>query len=527
MKKKFRYTILSFCLIFLLFSCDGSLNNFLDKFNGNLFLDTGMVKIDTTINTVFENEKVGETYNEETGDKTRKLGTGASQITILTNNKDKDAKTGSVTIGSEEGKKVVIKIEGNDSKYIDHIATGFTPPMTDAGYNQFTQEMADNLASPKKAEAYIEHLREPVAETKKKEAKGTFALTAVVAKQAAENVSDESLKNVLQSVADLADGALESKTLTQSDVLKAQLIVSIVTDATKIDNNTGADNTEVQKSIVNKASTLLQLSKQEAGNFDIASVIDLKSLLSGMKDSSSEGEPNPSSATRSLDGAPQAEDGNTTKELKSTHLEDTTELKIYIPHIRNILVKLFGYNTSTQKFDTATFQRTLSTFKQMEIANRLIVTNTPANAALAEKYKTTSLTDYMLSFVIYQLDEIDKEFSRNGKSLQGELEAFIKLNQWLFDDSKLTKKINIYYPESFKSFSEFGKKDPLLDSAIKSNIKIDFEKHEITLNNATLLKQAAAIDRVLHLDKFKTFNEIKFEDILNGMFKPNKKGENK
>lgn len=510
MKKKFRTTILCFCLIFLLFSCDGSLNSFLTKFNSNLYISTGMIKVDTSFETNFATVETN-TVTHPDGSVEQTLGSSISVTTA------KDNRSGSITIGEAGSNQIEVKIENNDGaeKYISAISNGVTPPMSEDGYKQFTQNLANKPSNTEGGKAYDEHLKAPADEKNEKEAKGTFALTALAAQEAAKNTEDAALQEVLNSVANLATDAMNSEKLSNSDVYKAQLIVSIVTDTTNLNSADETKKADAQAAIINKATTLLQLSKRDAGNFDIAQTIDINGLINSFGGSSNPEEPKPEeggTTTRAIKAV--AEEGNTPS-------DDSNYLKTVIDNADKLLIDLFGFNKTTGTFNKERFERTLASYNQIEIANRMIITNIP-ETEISNKYDLTKAVDYALGVIIAQLNTLDRSIRATGMNatLQSLLEVYIDKNRWILEDNPTAKDAVI--PQEIKDVAE--KLGIELDNDISFNMFVNTTDNAI-INENTLLSQAKNVDNVLKT--FKMFDGISLEKYITDLLgSKNQSGNN-
>ena len=158
--------------------------------------------------------------------------------------------------------------------------------MTESELDSLNAKLNGIVSSEKKSEELVKQLAEPVEKNSEEEkaTKGTFTLTAAVAKKAAENKSStEEQKVLLNSLAEMATKSAAAESTTAADVLTAKLIMGVVTQISKV--STTEDVTakaEATKSIIDQASTLITISKKQIGSFDILKLDGFNSILDAM-----------------------------------------------------------------------------------------------------------------------------------------------------------------------------------------------------------------------------------------------------
>ena len=200
MKKRIIPIITCLIVLLLFSSCDGSLTQNLNKFlniaNGNVFINSGMIKVDVSaINDVVSSITKVETTKEETVGDTTTRSSGETQLEI-----DKNNEKANISVGD-------IKIEV-DKEDVESVKS-FAPPMTESELDSLNAKLNGIVSSEKKSEELVKQLAEPVEKNSEEEkaTKGTFTLTAAVAKKAAENKSStEEQKVLLNSLAEMATG---------------------------------------------------------------------------------------------------------------------------------------------------------------------------------------------------------------------------------------------------------------------------------------------------------------------------------
>ena len=276
MKKRIIPIITCLIVLLLFSSCDGSLTQNLNKFlniaNGNVFINSGMIKVDVSaINDVVSSITKVETTKEETVGDTTTRSSGETQLEI-----DKNNEKANISVGD-------IKIEV-DKEDVESVKS-FAPPMTESELDSLNAKLNGIVSSEKKSEELVKQLAEPVEKNSEEEkaTKGTFTLTAAVAKKHRKQSSTEEQKVLLNSLAEMATKSAAAESTTAADVLTAKLIMGVVTQISKV--STTEDVTakaEATKSIIDQASTLITISKKQIGSFDILKLDGFNSILDAM-----------------------------------------------------------------------------------------------------------------------------------------------------------------------------------------------------------------------------------------------------
>lgn len=409
MKKRIIPIITCLIVLLLFSSCDGSLTQNLNKFlniaNGNVFINSGMIKVDVSaINDVVSSITKVETTKEETVGDTTTRSSGETQLEI-----DKNNEKANISVGD-------IKIEV-DKEDVESVKS-FAPPMTESELDSLNAKLNGIVSSEKKSEELVKQLAEPVEKNSEEEkaTKGTFTLTAAVAKKAAENKSStEEQKVLLNSLAEMATKSAAAESTTAADVLTAKLIMGVVTQISKV--STTEDVTakaEATKSIIDQASTLITISKKQIGSFDILKLDGFNSILDAMNG-------------KSLSSR------DTVENIVIYKFEDADirkNVSTYRPMIYSALVNLYSFNG--QSFDATKEQVLVNSYKTYYNATLALLNY--ADEDTIEKLEIDDLLKMATSVVVMQLDGVNTKVL-GFDSISKLLNDLFTLNPWILKDS--------------------------------------------------------------------------------------------
>jgi hypothetical protein len=274
MKKKAFAVVLLLCAVFLLFSCDGSMTENLDRLlgfaDGNLYIDFGFV-------TATKSD-VTETMN---------LISSGSVSTSTTDLTGKKTTAGNVEVVQTNDGKVDVKI-GNIKLALDSDTLGedfsFTSPIDDDKLATLNETFNKATSADKGKDALAAELKAIAEVEDQSSAKGTFALAAAIADYVAKGDTDlaQVTRDTLSDLAEMAADIANAETITMADVLSAQLIVGIASDAAIINQNLSLTPEESAKHtarIVDQTITLLAISSMGVGSLDVNTVEGLVNLL--------------------------------------------------------------------------------------------------------------------------------------------------------------------------------------------------------------------------------------------------------
>ena len=415
MKKRIIPIITCLIVLLLFSSCDGSLTQNLNKFlniaNGNVFINSGLIKVDlaavnNVVNTITEVKQTTteKTKDETTGITTTKKESGETKLEIDDNATNEKA---NISVGD-----IKIEVKKEDVKDIE----SFTPPMTPSELGSLNTELNDVLSSEKKSEEFVQKLAQPAPVESATAAKGTFALTAAVAKKVADNATDEQ-KALLNSLAEMADKSAKAESTTAADVLTAKLVMGVVTQMSKIadSNATEADKNAAKSSIIDQASTLITISKKQIGSFDILALDGIDSLLS-------------STNSKSLSSRETVTSYEYYKFVNQTIIDEVTK---YRPMIYSALVNLYSFNG--QSFDSTKEQVLVNSYKTFYNAT-LTLLNYEDKEAAKNKLKIDDLLKMVTSVLVMQLDGVNTKVTEFD-SISKLLNDLFTLNPWILKDS--------------------------------------------------------------------------------------------
>ena len=491
MKKRIIPIITCLIVLLLFSSCDGSLTQNLNKFlniaNGNVFINSGLIKVDlaavnNVVNTITEVKPTTteKTQDETTGITTTKKESGETKLEIDDNATNEKA---NISVGD-----INIEVKKEDVKDIE----SFTPPMTESELDSLNAKLNGIVSSEKKTEELVKQLAEPVAKDSEEEkaTKGTFTLTAAVAKKAADNANaTEEQKVLLNSLADMATKSAAAESTTAADVLTSKLIMGIVTQASKAAAGDAIAKAEATKSIIDQASTLITISKKQIGSFDILSLDGIDSLLS-------------STNSKSLSS------GDTVEDITIYEFTDTDirkKVSTYRPMIYSALVSLYSFNGTS--FDSTKEQALVNSYKTYYNATLALLSY--ADEATIEKLEIDDLLKMATSAVVMQLDEAVKNANIDGlTSISKLLTDLFTLNPWILKNSDgnfptITESVIVKLPGYLK-----GK----VNEITKGTKPSDFINNDGGIINETnLYAQLNTLDSMMEKAKIKISNVKDFK----------------
>jgi hypothetical protein len=448
MKKKALTAVLCICLAFLLFSCEGSLTATIDKFlsvaDGNVYINAGLIDVDTSqVGAAMEQITSGstlETVTDESGSSTAQIG---SSVQIKIDNENN-------TTVSVAGQNV--NITGTNLKGENPT---FAAPLEKDKLDELNTTLGAVLSSPQKKEALVEELKKPVEDESKEATQNTFALTAAIADSMAQQDGiDDSVKSVLNDLTEMANAmTADDATVTQSDVLTAQLVVGIASDIATLSTSSDIsdeDKADLTARILDQANTMINIANTETGSFDVTKIDGLMDIL-----------------------------GGSSKSISLSNDSLRSQIVKYRPVLNAVAKDLLGYNGS---FDEARVNRIIDCYKKAEIAQRLVLTNDDLRAA--KGFDLDSTLKYAVAVFVSTLDGLNNV---DGYTPTSALTELIKDNPWILADGN-------------GNFVAIDENTELIISEKLQNAIMD-EKHKLidgdVISKTTLMSQAQALDNVI------------------------------
>lgn len=409
MKRKIGLLTLSVILIFLLFSCEGSItstfNRFLDPFQDNVFITSGLVKPDTSKVDALVAAISTVTAPTVSDDGTISIGSGDTKVEL----KGADGEDKKITIGEGDNKLEITIEVGNELYGTINTINTFSPPLSKAELDNINTMLVEISSSPQKKKALTEELNKPASSAAQEQAKGTFKIASAAAEEAIKKVPDDQteLKSLLENVAAMANDVAGSDSIATADVLKSQLLVGMMTDVAAL-NKTGATDDEKEAAttkIIDQAGTLIQLSKQQVGEFDILKLNGLDSIITDMANTKSV-------STRGAD------------ETFEVDADVREEIEKYRPALYDFMIKVLGFNGTS--FDYDKLEASVNSFKNIEMGYRMMLLTKPDR-----KFTLDETLNYLTSLVVYQIGSVDKFVTTEERNVATILDKILEDNPWL------------------------------------------------------------------------------------------------
>lgn len=291
MKKILIYCLLV-CLCIALVSCDESMMNkislALDKVGGNAYLDSNLIKVDTSeipnlfvkiANAVINVEVVEK--EEADGSKTYTQNIGSGKLFVELTKTVSPDKTESTSLSV--GGTVVDTTKVSDGVK-QALNSGFSSPYTPEGVKSLGASMIPILQSDKKKVAFIEELKKPAEKDAKEKAQGTFAVISCIADTISTlPVVNDKVKPIIQAVGTLASQNAENSNLSKSDAMSAELLMTVLDQVSKFPVPE-EQRAESVSTVVDTAMLMVALTELEAGSFNLMAIDGATDLITALQE---------------------------------------------------------------------------------------------------------------------------------------------------------------------------------------------------------------------------------------------------
>lgn len=421
-----------------------TLQRMMEPFNdNNVYVNTGMIKVKT------ENvEAVKAATQTEKADAGGTKQTDGSIVISADDSEGTYSEVLSAVNGLVEGSTVSITI---DPELASAVEKGVLEPMDEEAETSLMTSVASIMNSPSQTKLFQEEMNKEASEDSSNLAKGTYAVLASVLDTLDDSIKDTEYASSLSFLTDLTtsfkDSATSGETLTQGEVLQAQLLTNLVTkSATVINtvNEKGSDlsslaSDETVTDFIDYTLSAVNVTKALGGDslFDLSSLVT--ALTGGSGTSESKNVAAVFTAARALKAASEEEGAKevgfswdsfiTTGLIKiPTESEWTSETLKYNDFLKYVnlgksfLNSLFGAQNG--KFDTATTKGRFDAYSKVYVYYGNMLSSlgladptvdftkyTGVMGYISDKLSataTTSILDAVLGFFISQFDDISE-----------------------------------------------------------------------------------------------------------------------
>ena len=327
-KKKLSIVLIAISLILLLTACDGSisetLKNIMGPFHGkNVYVDAGLIKPSTVGLDMVKDASKTETTK---GDDIEKDANGNVKINSETKG------LGSVIASINEATGSTVEFTINDQELNKIVSTnGFLQPQNDAQKKKLNEGIAKVNESTSEVKLFSEEMAKPSSNSNA--AKGTLAVAASVINEVTTKMNlNDTQKNALNEISkSLTAKAKSEGTLSQGEVLQAQMITNLVASSAsaikEIQNNNFDINNSKIKDFIDESISVINVSKTLAGGSILDVTTLLGSLLPMMNNSNKDNNNNEPTPQGSLVARSLSRDASGNS---STDNDDNKELKEFL-----------------------------------------------------------------------------------------------------------------------------------------------------------------------------------------------------
>ena len=462
MKRKVS-VILGICILMLIALSSCSLDEALDRLQGNKYIEWGWAEIDTAsvdaVVAIVDNMSKNEV-------------TVKDDILSLEDNPALDSIKNALEALAGEGPSGNVSLNLGDRSEIIK-TNGILASQSETEKNNLNNSVTAALNGATR-DKFVDEMKQSAPADQSDAAKGSMALTAAVIDKVKKQIEgddgqiDSSLKPIFDTI-DTLQKELDSKSkndeaLTKADVVQVQMITNLVNSAASVVGSdvfegSSADeivNNPAVKSLINDAVVLSNTTKALSGDVDLLTIPAIGDIIGMINDSNDESsdEPSPAPAARarvlrvmSFESDEQENDQNEGFTWDGDVLVsppmgeiDPDDKSTSVEIMHGFLEDLFACSKNGNGVYQlpADFRTRLNAMANLSVAYDVMYSVIPtigdartgAFSYIADQRKASlgNALDYIYSSVLAILDRV---LADEGLSFIGEFNEFLSLNSWI------------------------------------------------------------------------------------------------